>query len=105
VVSESETPLTPTMRQAIMESDAGPKLAYYLASHPDEAEAIAASTPLKAVRALMRIEDSFSVKQTTSTPAPISPTGSRSTTAVKSLTDPMSQNEFEKRRRAFLAKR
>ena len=45
-----------TMADAIQDSDAGPALAYHLASHPDEAARIAALSPLGQVRALGRIE-------------------------------------------------
>jgi hypothetical protein len=45
-----------TMADAIQDSDAGPALAYHLASHPEQAAAIAALSPLGQVRALGRIE-------------------------------------------------
>lgn len=104
VVSAADIPLSAAMKEAIMESDAGPKLAYHLATHPDEAARIATLTPIGAVRALTLIEAGFKAKPVTSTPEPIVPTGAKQTTGVKSLSD-LSQSEFEKRRREFRAKR
>lgn len=104
VISSSDVPMNEVMKNTILESEHGPKLAMYLHTHREEAEKIATMTPIAAVRALTRIEDAINVKSTTATPAPIVPTGSRQT-AVRSLTDPMSQSDFEKRRRAFIARR
>lgn len=101
----SDVPMPPHMQQAIMESDEGPRLAYYLAQHPEDAFRIAAMTPNGAVRALTLIEVGFQKKPVTATPAPITPIGSRPTAGPKALTSPMSQSEFERRRRAFIAKR
>lgn len=103
VVSGTEAPMSQAMQQAIMESDQGPKLAYHLATHPDEAAQIAAMTPFQAVRALTLIEAGFKAKSVTQTPAPETPIGSRQTSGVKSLVDIKSQAEFEKRRREFRA--
>lgn len=106
VVANTDAPMSNAMQAAIMESDKGPQLAYYLATHPDEAADINDMTPIGAVRALTRIEDGLKAKPVTATPAPIVPTGSKQTAAVKSLTDKsMSFEEFVKRRRAFIAKR
>jgi hypothetical protein len=105
VVGEAELPLTPAMRETIMESEVGPKVAYYLATHPEETQKIAGLTPLGAVRALMRIEDGLKTKPITATPDPIRQIGSGHASGVKSLTDSMTQEEFEKRRRAFIARR
>lgn len=105
VVSGSDVPMSTVMQQVIVESEHGPKVAHYLATHEEEGQEIANMTPIAAVRALMRIEDKLKSKPTTATPAPISPTGSKSTAGVKALTDSMSQDEFEKRRRAFIKKR
>jgi hypothetical protein len=57
VVSSSDVPMTDAMQQAIMESDFGPKLAYYLANNPDEAAAIGKLSPIGSIRALGRIEE------------------------------------------------
>ena len=55
-VMGSDWACSETMADAIQDSDAGPALAYHLASHPQQAEAIAAMSPLGQVRALGRIE-------------------------------------------------
>src|SRR5512133_1364989 len=60
VVSSSQVPMTEPMQQAIMESDVGPQLAYYLATHPDEALEIAGKSPIGAIRTLGRIEERLS---------------------------------------------
>lgn len=105
VVSNSDVPMTQVMQQAIMESEAGPKLAYHLATHPEDASKIAGMTPIGAVRALTLIEEGFKkpVAVTQATP-PITPTGSRSA-SIKSLVDVKDFDEFAKRRAAQIAKR
>lgn len=55
-VMGSDWACSEVMADAIQDSDAGPALAYHLASHPDEAARIAALSPLGQVRALGRIE-------------------------------------------------
>lgn len=77
VVASSDVPMTPVMAEAIMSSDAGPKLAYYLATHEDEAEEIARMSPLAVVRALTRIEDKLANQpaQASKAPPPVSPVG------------------------------
>jgi hypothetical protein len=67
-------------RRAIVESDVGPAVLYHLASDSDEAERIAALSPLKQVAALGRLEAKFEksedeppAKATSKAPAPISP--------------------------------
>lgn len=105
IVDGSQAPISMAMKQAIDESSNSPKLVHYLATHLEEAEKIAAMTPIGAVRALTLIEEGFKkpVAVTKAAP-PITPTGSRST-AVKSLLDITTQAEFEKRRREFRANR
>ena len=78
VVANSDVPMTPPMAQAIMESDVGPKIAYYLATHPDEAEDIASMSPIATVRALTRIEDKLlaqPVARKSNVPPPTEPVG------------------------------
>lgn len=104
VVSNTPAPLTDPMKAFILESDQGPRLAYYLAQHPDEAEQIAALTPSGVARKLTLIEAGFQAN-VTKTPPPISPTGARQTPGVRALTDITSSEEFMKRRRDFLAKK
>ena len=100
-----ERRITPAMQQAIVESDNGPKLAYHLATHPEDAERIARMTPIGAVRALTLIEEGLTkpVAVSQATP-PIKPVGSKST-SIKSLLDVKDYDEFTKRRAAQIAKR
>lgn len=105
VVSSSDVRMTPPMAGAIMESEHGPKLAYYLATHPDEADAISDMSPVAAVRALTRIEDKLISQpaQVTKTPPPTSPVGVK----AKATKDPadMSFEEFSKWRTAQVGRR
>lgn len=105
VVGSSDVPMTSVMQQAIFESDNGPKLAYHLATHPEDAERIARMTPIGAVRALTLIEEGLTkpVAVSQATP-PIKPVGSKST-SIKSLLDVKDYDEFAKRRAAQIAKR
>ena len=83
VLASSDVPMTPPMQQAIMESDIGPKLAYYLANNPEEAEKIAGMSPIGAIRTLGRIEERLSnskpAVKSTDAPPPIRATGSNAT--------------------------
>lgn len=101
VVSSSDVPMTEPMQQAIMESDVGPKLAYYLASHPEEALSIARMSPLSAIRSLGRIEERLAtqkpISKPTSAPEPIKPVGTRA--AVAKDPGKMSDAEYAKWRR------
>lgn len=105
VITSSEVAMTDPMQQAIMESDVGPELAYYLANHPDEATDIARMSPIGAIRTLGRIEERLSKPnvKTTNAPAPLSKISS----ASKVSKDPsaMSQAEFEKWRKTVIAAR
>ena len=105
VIQNSDVPMTQVMQQAIMESESGPKLAYHLATNPEDAERIARMTPIGAVRALTLIEEGFKkpVAVSKATP-PITPVGSKAT-SIKSLLDVKDFDEFAKRREAQIAKR
>jgi signal recognition particle GTPase len=102
VIASSDVPMTSAMQQAIMESDIGPKLAYYLANNQDEAVSIANMSPIGAIRALGRIEERLSSQKpavkTTSAPPPIKPVGSRA--AVKKDPNSMSDAEYAKWRKS-----
>ena len=107
VVGSSDVPMPDHVRAVVMQSEQGPKLAYYLATHPDEAEQIATQHPLAAIRALMRIEDKIeavkTANKTTNAPAPITPTGAK----AKSEKDPseMTDKEFNDWRRRQISQR
>lgn len=56
VAFQESTPISPAMQDAILDSDRGADIAYYLGQHQDEATRIAALSPVAAVRAIGRIE-------------------------------------------------
>jgi hypothetical protein len=101
VLASSDVVMTPPMQQAIMESDIGPKLAYYLANNPEEAEKIAGMSPIGAIRTLGRIEERLAnskpAVKTTDAPPPIKPIGASA--AVSKDPSKMSDAEFAAWRR------
>ena len=104
VVANADVPMTPAMQQAIVESDVGPKLAYYLATHPDEAADLADLSPVAVIRALTRIEDKLAKPvKASSAPDPITPVGSK----AKAEKDPssMTDSEFAAWRKRQIAQR
>lgn len=107
VLASSDVPMTPPMQQAIMESDIGPKLAYYLANNPDEAEKIASMSPIGAIRTLGRIEERLAnakpAVKTTDAPPPIKPIGASA--AVSKDPSKMTDAEFAAWRKAQIKAR
>lgn len=74
----SEAPLTPTMRDAILESDVGALLAYHLAKQPAEANRIARLSPARQAMALGALEAALQTRTppaTSKAPPPIKPLG------------------------------
>jgi hypothetical protein len=57
VIKASDVNLPGHLHQAILESDIGPHLAYYFASHPDEAKRYSAMTATRSLRELGKLED------------------------------------------------
>lgn len=71
--------MTPAMNQAIVESDAGPQVAYFLAQNPAEAARIAALSPARQAAEIGKLEDKVSKPaKASSAPEPIKPVGGRS---------------------------
>ena len=60
VVGKSEVSIPPYVHQAMLESESGPEIAYYLALHPEEAKRIAAMKPLAAIRRITELERDLS---------------------------------------------
>lgn len=93
------------MAQAIMTSEQGPEIQYYLGKHPDEAKAIAQLEPIAAVRAIGKIEaklvnpSAVETKQVSRAPAPIKPLAGNNNAGPK---DPEQEtaDEYIARRRA-----
>lgn len=55
-VGSSDVQIPAHVQQALLESEQGPEIAYYLALHPEEAKRIAAMKPLAAIRRITELE-------------------------------------------------
>lgn len=108
VIGSADVQLNETMANALMESDLGPKVAYYLARHPDEAEDMQYMTPQQVYRAVgkieARLENESLVKKQSGAPKPVSPVGSRAS-SVKSIFDTNDYDDFVKLRQKQIAGR
>lgn len=95
------------MADAIMESDNGPDIAYYLGNNPDEAQRISRLSSTAQIRELGRLEERLSkpppAPKPTKAPEPIKPAGS----PAKADKDPadMSPSEFSAWRKKYIAQR
>ena len=102
VLSNSDIPMTKIMEYEIKRSEIGPKLAYYLATHPDEAEQLAEMEPEKVIRTLGRIEERLATAKptvaTTNAPPPLKPIGAKA--VVSKDPGKMSDAEYEKWRKS-----
>ena len=101
VIESASAPLTRAMADAIMDSDLGPQVAYYLAQNPEEAERLSGLSASSVARAIGRIEaklESESLKTKSAAPKPVDPVGSRAAAAK----DPgrMSDEEYAKWRKS-----
>lgn len=83
-VLETEFPLSPAMQEALLESEKGPEIGYYLVKHQEEAKRIAALGPLAAAREIGKIEAQLAsappkaaARTSTSAPPPPTPVGGR----------------------------
>lgn len=56
VVGASEVQVPPYVHQALLESEQGPQIAYFLALNPDEAKRIAGMKPLAAIKHIAALE-------------------------------------------------
>jgi hypothetical protein len=56
VIGKSEVIVPPYVHQALLESEQGPEIAYYLALHPEEAKRIASMKPLAAIKRIAALE-------------------------------------------------
>lgn len=85
---------TDAMTGAILESDIGPEIAYYLGSKPNEARRIADMSPFAQAKEIGRLEASLAAnppaKRTSSAPPPIAPVTARSANTSYDTTDPRS---------------
>lgn len=98
VVSNSTVNVSDQVREAILESDVGPKIVYFLAKNPEIAEALATKSVVSALREIGKLEAKLSGEKSFEKPvvtpskatAPISPI--RATKAVE--TSLASDGEF-----------
>jgi hypothetical protein len=111
VMASSTAPMSHAMAEAIKESEMGPKVAYHLAMHPEEAARLANMSPTSAIREIGKIEATLSAAKAapapaprvTTAPKPADPIGSGRSTAG----DPgkMSQADYEEWRKTQLKQR
>jgi chromosome segregation ATPase len=83
VIESSTVAVSDQVRDAIIESDIGPKILYYLAKNPDFAESLQSKSVISAMREIGKLEAKLSGEKTpepakpvvkpSSAPAPISP--------------------------------
>lgn len=103
----ADVQLSDAFGRALIESEAGPKLAYELSKDRAELERIAKLSPLAQVRELGKLEARFTSEPTpkpkpkvSAAPDPIKPVGPRSGVDKKPLTEVDDFSEYEKRRKA-----
>jgi hypothetical protein len=60
----SDLKLNQVMLDAAVESEVGPAVLYYLAENPEEADAIRDMSPVRAIKAMARLEDKLDTKPT-----------------------------------------
>ncbi len=92
----------------IVESEVGPQIALYLATHPDEADRIARLAPISALRALGKLEAKFdtptsasasagpAAKTVTSAPAAPTTLSARSAAPADPAADALATGDFER---------
>lgn len=82
VIESADVTISQEVGQAIMESDMGPKIAYYLALHPEEAERMAGMSQSGVYRAIGKLEAKLEGEQVVKTksdaPKPVTPVGAKS---------------------------
>ena len=113
VIEDYDGPLTIGMQQALLDSDIGPQVAYYIAQHPKVGEKMAKMSILQINKEVAKIEarlerqqgddEGAADKKTTKAPPPITP--AKGTSKNKKSPDDQSYEEYlaerEKRRRSF----
>jgi hypothetical protein len=114
IASGATLPVSQALHTAILESDRGPELAYYLAANPAEAKRINGLSPFAQVRELGKIEatklstDNAPAQpeaKVSKAPEPISPVGKRPARTAAVKPDEMSFQEYNAWREKEIAKR
>jgi len=105
VIQNSNLEVHSTVREAILESELGPKIAYHLATHPDVTESLKKLSIPSQLRELGKIEASLTkpiiekpAVKVSQAPAPISPI--KSSTATDLNDDDLSFEDFKAARLA-----
>ena len=109
LIEAADIPVSQAMAQAITESDIGPRVALYLANHPEEAESMLNLSPSATLRAIGRIEAKIeaegSKKQISGAPKPIKPVSGSGSGANSGPADNQSMDEWLKARNAQLKRK
>jgi len=108
MVASSDVVVSDQVRDAILESDVGPRILYHLAENQDLAEKISKSSLSSALREIGKLEAKFektepvkSVAQKSKAPAPISPIkAGTSEQAIITDTDKMTYSQYKAMRQA-----
>ena len=110
MVASSDVVVSDQVRDAILESDVGPRILYHLAENPDIAEKISKSSLITALREIGKLEAKFEktepkevkpVAQKSKAPAPISPLkATNSEQSVITDTDKMTFAQYKAMRQA-----
>lgn len=88
VVGSSELPVAQHVADALMESERGPELAYYMATHPTFADQLNRMSPVKAAVELGKLETSLTappVKAASKAPPPATPIKTTASSAPANL--------------------
>ena len=110
MVSSSDVVVSDQVRDAILESDVGPRILYHLAENPEIAQKISKASLITALREIGKLEAKFEktepkevkpVAVKSKAPAPISPLkGTSSEQAVITDTDKMTYAQYKAMRQA-----
>lgn len=65
IASAADVQVNDVIRDAIIESDVGPRILYHLAENPELVDALNSSSPIKALREIGKLEAKFEAKATT----------------------------------------
>jgi len=110
----SDAPMTQAMQQAIIDSELGAQVAYYLGKNPEEAERISKLSPVAAIREIGKLESRIAGKKSaaddekdepaasTRAPKPPTPVRQTRTTNPTELSDDLPYKEWKRRREAQL---
>jgi len=110
MVASSDVVVSDQVRDAILESDVGPRILYHLAENPEVADKISKASLITALREIGKLEARFEKKEPidvkpvavkSKAPAPISPLkGTSSEQAVITDTDKMTYAQYKAMRQA-----